>query len=146
MVAAQTLLVSTTDEARTLIGQLATDAQAVIGQAATEAQAVLGHAATEAQAVLGHAATEAQAVISHSATEATAVLGEKLKAGWVSIEAAGERAKTRLIKQDLRDVLNWKDPYTAGEVTCSQSARTVLECRERLVYNNKYFSFIVRPY
>jgi len=124
MVAAQTLLVSTTDEARTLIGQLA----------------------TEAQTVLGHAANEAQAVIGQTATEATAVLGEKLKAGWVSIEAASERAKTRLMEKDLRDVLNWKDPYTAGEVTCSQSAIIVLECRERLVYNNKYFSFILRPY
>jgi hypothetical protein len=110
MVAAQTLLLSTTDEARTLIGQVA-----------TEAQAVLGHAATDAQAVLGHAATEAQAVIGQTATEATAVLGEKLKAGWVSIEAASERVKTRLMEKDLRDVLNWKDPYTAGEVTHADS-------------------------
>jgi hypothetical protein len=119
MVAAQTLLLSTTDEARTLIGQVA----------------------TEAQTVLGHAATEAQAVIGQTATEATAVLGEKLKAGWVSIEAASERAKTRLIEKDLRDLLNWKDPYTAGEVTCSQSARIVLECRERLVTINTSASY-----
>jgi hypothetical protein len=94
-----------------------------LGYVADEAQALMETARDRAQIVLEATQDKAVVVLEVAEVKAKAALEvaqDKAEAAYEAAQAMVETTMARLRRQDLRQILNWQDPYTAGTKTLSK--------------------------